>query len=443
MNRRRFIQSGTAAALLAAGAPSSLKSKAPASAPVRIGIIGTGLRGTGHLRNLLYRDDVNIPAICDIDTGRIPIAQNLLREAGHEPADAYTGSETAYQELLRRDDLDGVIIATPWIWHFPMAMDAMKAGVVPGLEVAGAFSVQECWDLVETYESSGTPMMFLENVCYRRDVMAVLNMVRQGLFGEMIHAQCGYQHDLREVKFARGAEFGAAGKHESVWRTAHSLYRNGDLYPTHGLGPVSVYFDINRGNRFVSLTSTATKSRGLHEYIVARGGEDHPNARLKFKLGDIVTTMINCSRGETILVQHDTNLPRPYSLGFRLQGTRGLWMKDGDQLYIEGTSPESHRWEPAAPYLEKYDHPLWKRHSERAVGSGHGGMDFFVLNAFVETLKRGVAPPLDVYDAAAWSVITPLSEQSIAEGGAPQAVPDFTRGRWMARRPAFGFGDEF
>ena len=442
MTRRRFMKTGATAGLGLAAAPHLVLGSAPAR-KVRIGLIGVGLRGTVHLRNLLNRDDVLVPALCDLDPERIAIAQAMLKEAGHKKAAAYTEHETVYRKLLQRDDLDAVIISTPWVWHFPMAMDAMRAGKYVGLEVAGAFSVEGCWDLVHTSEETGVPCMILENVCYRRDILAVLNMVRRGLFGELIHCHCGYQHDLRAIKFQPGVEFGEKGQHESVWRTQHSIKRNGELYPTHGVGPIATMLNINRGNRFVSLTSHATKSRGLHNYIVEHGGPEHPNAKIKFKLGDIVTTVITCANGETIVVTHDTNLPRPYSLGFRVQGTKGLWMKDGNQIYIEGRSPEPHRWEPAEPYLKEFDHPLWRRYEARATGAGHGGMDFFVLHAFVESVKRQVPPPLDVYDCAAWSVITPLSERSIAEGGEPQPFPDFTRGRWIKRQPVFALGDAY
>ena len=271
----------------------------------------------------------------------------------------------------------------------------------------------------------------------------------QGLFGELVHLQCGYQHDLRHVKFndgkqpyGGGVEFGEKGFSEARWRTLHSVKRNGDLYPTHGVGPVAEYLDINRGNRFVSLTSTATKSRGLHRYIVEHGGEDHPNADVRFKLGDVITTVIQTALGESIVVSHDTNLPRPYSLGFRVQGTNGLWMDLNDGIYLEGKSPD-HQWEPAGPYLEKYDHPLWKKYAPLAEGAGHGGMDFFVLHAFVESIKAEAPTPLDAYDAAAWSAVSPLSEQSIAAGSAPQLFPDFTRGKWLTRTPVFALDDTY
>lgn len=409
---------------------------------IRIGFIGVGLRGSTHLQNILNRKDVIVPALCDIDPERLTIAQSMLAKAGQKKAETYSNGDYAFLNLLKRDDLDGVIISTPWEWHTPMAVAAMKAGKFTGVEVSAANTIEECWDLVNTSEETGVPCMILENVCYRRDVMAILNMVRQNMFGELSHLQCGYLHDLRGVKFDPGVEFGAKGVHEAHWRTEHSVKRNGDLYPTHGVGPIAKYLNINTGNRFVSLTSVATKARGLHQYVVDNGGEDHPNARVQFKLGDVVSTLVRTANEETILITHDTNLPRPYSLGFRVQGTKGIWQDDNHSIYLEGKSPH-HEWEPADKYLSQYDHPLWKKYSNDAEGAGHGGMDFFVINAFVESIKRKLPPPVDVYDAAAWSAISPLSEVSIANGGAPQQFPDFTRGRWMTRKSNFAFTDEY
>ena len=388
-------------------------------------------------------------AICDVDPAAITRTQAILAEEGRPAAAVYQGSETAYEDLLARDDIQGVVISTPWLWHTRMAVDTMKAGKYAGVEVSAANTIEECWDLVETYEATGMPCMILENVCYRRDVMAILQMVREDIFGELIHLECGYQHDLREVKFndgqqiyGGGVEFGDNAVSEAKWRTLHSVHRNGDLYPTHGIGPVGVYLNINRGNRFVSLTSTASKARGLHNHIVAVGGENHPNAKVRFKLGDVITTVIQTQQGESIIVSHDTNLPRPYSLAFRVQGEKGIWMDVNRSIHIAGETP-AHRWEEAAPWLSRYDHPLWKRYENRATGAGHGGMDFFVIHAFVSSIKAGTDTPLDAYDAAAWSAITPLSEASIAEGSAPQQFPDFTRGQWMKRRPVFALDDSY
>lgn len=440
-NRRDFIKTATIAGAGLALAPKVAFAGNPSETKVRLGFIGLGLRGTNHLNNAINRNDVEIIAICDIDPDRIKIAQDYLQNANYPKAKVFDKGDYDYRNMLEEKNIDAVIISTPWLWHTPMTVDSMKAGKYAATEVSAATSLEECWDLVNTHEETGTHMMILENVNYRRDVMAILNMVRQGVFGELIHYRCGYQHDLRFVKFNNGLQpygggvlFGEKATSEAQWRTLHSLKRNADLYPTHGVGPIAAYADINRGNKFVSLTSHSTKSRGLHDYIVEEGGADNPNAKLRWKLGDVVTTTINTANGETIIVTHDTSLPRPYSLGFRVQGTNGLWEVDGNRIYIEGIS-DPHRWDDASEWLKKYDHPLWKKYENEATGAGHGGMDFFVLNAFIESVKNNVAPPLDAYDAAAWSAITPLSEVSIANNGEVQDFPDFSRAQWIKREP--------
>ncbi len=438
--RRKFIKQST----LGAGAifVSSFSFGATsANDKLNIGLIGVGLRGTNHLGNLLARKDVNITAICDIDESRIAIAIEMIKKAGQKQPKIFGDSQLDYLNLLELKDVDAVIISTPWLWHTRMTVDAMKAGKFAGVEVSASNTIEECWDLVNTHETTGVQMMILENVNYRRDVLAVLNMVKQNVFGELVHFRCGYQHDLRHVKFndgkqpyGGGVEFGEKGISEAKWRTQHSVKRNADVYPTHGLGPIAVMADVNRGNRFVSMTSNASKSIGLHNYIVKNGGQNHPNAKVKFKQGDVITSTIETANGETIIVTHDCNLPRPYSLGFRVQGSNGLWEVDGNRMYIEGQS-KPHKWDSADEWLAKYDHPLWKKYGEYAQGAGHGGMDFFVLNAFVESAKSNIAPPLDAYDAAAWSAVTPLSELSIENNGEPQNFPDFTRGKWINRKP--------
>ena len=451
MNRRDFVIKSSAGAATAMMLPSLGMSFPKDNDKIRLGFIGVGARGTGQLALTLQRTDIIVTAVCDIDQDRLNEAAKMVRETGGKEPKKYGSGPYDYQKLLEQSDVDGVIISTPWIWHTPMAIDAMKAKKAVGLEVAGAFSIQECWDLVNTYERTQTPFMILENVAYRRDIMAVLNMVRNNIFGEIVHMQGGYQHDLRHVKFNNGeqlygggVEFGEKGYSEARWRTNHSVHRNGDLYPTHGLGPIATYIDNNRGNRFVYLTATASKARGLSEYIKEHpeGGEKHPNAKVEFALGDIVTTVIKCAKGETLVITHDTNLPRPYSLGFRVQGTDGIWMDVNDGIFIEGKS-EGHEWEEDRSYMEKYDHPLWKKFESDTEGAGHGGMDFFVIHAFVEALKRNEPMPLDVYDCVSWAAVTCMTEESIAKGSAPIYFPDFTRGKWMNRKPIFGFDDRY
>jgi len=447
MKRRDFLLTGTALAA------SSLLSSIPVWAQqrkLRMGIIGTGLRGQVYVNDLAQREDVELVAMCDIEPFMLKHALSLVERAGRPAPVVYgeDGDVNAWQRLLAHPELDGVIIATPWELHAPMAIAAMQAGVAVGCEVVAGITLQDHWDVLNTQLQTGTPYMLLENVCYRRDVMAALQMVRAGLFGELIHLQGGYQHDLRGVKFNSGnpdepydsgVEFGANGWSEARWRTAHSVHRNGDLYPSHGIGPCAMYVGINRGNRLTHLNAFATKARGLHDYTVANsGGNTHPSTRVQFKLGDIVTTTLACANGETIVLQHDTSLPRPYSLGFRVQGTKGLWMDINRSIHIEGRSPP-HQWEAFKPYQEQYDHPLWREHAATAAGSGHGGMDWFVVHAFLQALKANAPMPIDIYDAVTWSAITPLSEQSIASGFQTLEFPDFTHGSWRERTPIFAF----
>jgi predicted dehydrogenase len=447
--RRRFLQNGMYAGLVISVLPAALTHALDSEPKVRLGFIGVGLRGQSHLELAMLRSDVEVVAICDVQPRMIEASKDLVRKADRKMPRIIMDGPYGYRKLLESAEIDAVIISTPWEWHTEMCLDAMRAGKYVGCEVITGTTVDECWSLVRTSEQTGVHLMMLENVCYRRDVMAVLNMVRQKVFGELIHLQGGYQHDLREVKFndgihayGHGAEFGDKGYSEAQWRTEHSVRRNGDLYPTHGVGPLALMAGINRGNRFTQLVSFSSKARGLHNHVVKVGGPAHPNAAIDFKLGDVITTMIKCAGGETLLLQHDTSLPRPYSLGFRVQGTEGLWMDINKSIYIEGKSAKSHQWEDAAPWLETYDHPLWKRYSNDAAGAGHGGMDWFVLHAFVESVKRKVPPPLDVYDAVTWSAITPLSEESIRLGETVD-FPDFTNGRWSHREDAFAITDSY
>lgn len=448
--RRNFIKTSAAAGLGLTILPSGTllaKDKAP---KVRLGFIGVGLRGQSHLDLALKRSDTEVVAICDVQQRMVDMSLALVSKSGKPKPQVILDGPYGYKKLLEHKDIDAVIISTPWEWHTIMCLDAMNAKKYVGCEVITGMTVEECWQLVHTSERTGMPLMMLENVCYRRDVMAVLNMVRQNVFGELVHLQGGYQHDLREVKFndgknpyGGGAEFGEKGFSEAQWRTQHSVYRDGDLYPTHGIGPIAMMIDINRGNRFTQLVSYSTKAKGLHEHVVKMSGADHPNAKVNFKLGDIVTTMISTTNKETILLQHDTNLPRPYSLGFRVQGTKGIWMDVNKSIYIEGQSAKAHQWEDAKAWLDKYDHPLWKKYGNDASGAGHGGMDWFVLNGFVEAVKRKTNTPQDVYDAVTWSAITPLSESSIQLGGESVEFPDFTQGQWMYRKNEFARTDDY
>lgn len=434
--------------------PNSLFSGTLKKSKVNIGMIGTGLRGQSNLNILLHRDDVEVKAIADPQERMVDMVKDLFDKNDKTKPEVYDDGDEDYKNLLERDDIDAVIISSPWEWHHPQAVDAMRAGKIVGIEVCGAMSLDQCWDYVNVYEETGVPIFMQENCCYRRDIMAVMNMVRQGKFGEIVHGQGGYQHDLRPVLFNdgehaidHGVEFGEKGFSEAAWRTNNHVKRNAELYPTHGLGPISTMMNVNRGNRITHISSMASKSAGLHDYIVKEGGEDHPNADIKFRQGDVVQTMLKCENGESILLTLNTADQRPYNLGYRIQGTDGIWQDIGagqfDQghLYFEEEMDYSDQWENSKDYLEKYDHPYWKKHEETAEGAGHGGMDWFMVNDFVQCIKENKEFPFDVYDLATWYAVTPLSEKSIAENGSSQIMPDFTKGTYQNRKPVFGDKD--
>ncbi len=454
--RRKFMRDSAIAGLGLISLPNRIFASEKIG-KVRIGMIAVGLRGQTHLAEMLKRNDVDIIAMADPDKSMMAAAQSMIKKAGKKTAVEYTSGPEDYKKLLSRTDIDAVFISSPWNWHVPQAIDAMKAGKIAGVEVCGAIKLQDCWDVVDAHEKTKVPIMMLENVCYRRDILAIHNMVKKGMFGEILHLQGGYQHDLRPVLFNNGSatdnsgvEFGEKAFSEAKWRTNYYRDNNGENYPTHGLGPVATMIDVNRGNKLTKLSSIATKSRGLNRYVANHkdGGPNHPNALLKYKQGDIVTTQIQTQNGETIVLTLDTSSPRPYNLGFRVQGTNGLWQEQGSGepdtglIYFEGKSP-AHEWENTKGYMTEYDHPLWKKSGKAAEGSGHGGMDYFVDNTFIECIKRSTEFPLDAYDLATHYSITPLSEQSIEAGGTLMEIPDFTRGKWASRKPLFGMNYEY
>lgn len=393
---------------------------------VKIGVVGISGRGSGMLAELLKCEGVTVPAVCDKYEDRARHGVEIVESVGGS-ADWYLD----YKELLAREDIDAVLCCTTWITHSRIAIDAMRAGKHIAIEVGGAASIEECWQLVRTSQETGKFCMLLENCCYDRAEMALFNMVRQGLFGEIVHVQGGYQHDLRDE-----ISLGRENRHGRLYNFQH---RNGEIYPTHQLGPIAKLLNINRGNRFLTLTSMASKSRGLNVWIKEHKGEDYDIANYPFNEGDVVTTMIKCANGETVVLTHDCSLPRPYSRGYRIQGTKGIYMEDGSRLFIEGVTKDgeswSHDWSDFAPYMEEYEHPLWKQYQIDGIHGGHGGMDFLVLSAFAQSVKLGGRPPIDVYDTATWMAITCLSEQSIAMGSMPVPVPDFTNGMWIDREP--------
>ncbi|MHA4895861.1 Gfo/Idh/MocA family protein [Pedobacter sp. PWIIR3] len=446
MERRNFLKNSAVAtagfSILPGGSLfASAKDK------IRLGYIGVGARGMSHISEGTLREDVEVVAICDIQESSLKICREFIAKKGKPAAVEYTGGLDAYKKLLDRKDIDAVIISTPWQFHKDQAIYAMNAGKYVGCEVIAGLTVEDHWDIVNTSEKTGIPYMTLENVCYRRDVMAVLNMVRQNLFGELVHFEGGYQHNLRGVLFndgksfyGQGVEFGPKALSEAQWRTQFNIDQDGDLYPTHGVGPIMQYANINRGNRFTNLVSFSSKARGLAAYVEELS-PGNPTAKINFRNGDVTTTLINCANGETVMLSHDTHLPRPYSLGFRVQGTNGIWMDVNKSIYIEKQAKTDDVWDSAQSWLDKYDHPLWKKHAAEAVSAGHGGMDWFVFNGFVQAVKEKKQTPIDVYDSVTMSVITPLSTKSLKEGNMPQKFPDFTKGKWKDRKNTFALDD--
>lgn len=427
MNRRAFIG---AAAGAAAGAAVIGRARAE-DQPVRLGVIGTGNRGKSLLGTLLNIPGAAVPAVCDVNPEAAAQAAEMLRKRGRPDPESYTGGAADYKRLLERDDLDAVIIATPWDLHTPMAVDAMKAGKYTGVEVPAALTVEECWALVNTCEETGVPCMMLENWSFRQDNLAVLNMKRRGLFGDIVHCHCAHSHDCIDHWFFRpdGTE---------SWGAAFLEKRNCDQYPTHSLGPVLSWLDINCGDNFATLASTATDQFGITAHFIRKFGPDHPNAKRKFKQGDIVTSVVRTHGGKSIVINYDMQLPRPYDNRWALQGTLGIYNEQRDSVYLEGRSPKYHDWEPFRPYQDEFDHAWWREMRESAANDGHGGTDYLELSLFVKAVRDKTNTPIDVYDSATMSCVVGLSEESIAKGGQPVECPDFTRGAWKTRKPVFG-----
>lgn len=391
----------------------------------RVGVIGLGMRGMMHLRDILTeRDDTQISAVCDLYEDRMDEAVNLCRiKKGWD-----TAAVGDYRELILRDDVDVVCVFSSWENHIPAAIYAMDHGKQVCIEVGGAYQLKDCWDLVEAYKRTGIHCMMLENCCYDRNEMMVLKMVRGGLFGRIVHCEGGYCHDLRD-EICRGREL----RH---YRLENYKTRCAENYPTHELGPIAKILGINRGNRMASLTSVASGSFGLNDYAIRNENIDPELRDYWFSQGDIVKTNIRCYGGELITLTLDTSLPRNYSRAFTVRGTRGMFSEAADGVFLDdGTFDHFSRdhYGNSEKYRDKWEHPVWKKFLNDGVRGGHGGMDWLVFDAYFEALKNGDVPPIDTYDTASWMAITPLSEQSIELGGAPVIVPDFTGGMWRNR----------
>lgn len=396
---------------------------------IKMAMIGLGGRGTGLLKDVfLQHSEVDFVAVCDKYLDRCEEAAEIIKKSsGVTPVITQN-----YKEILQMSEVEAVILCTSWENHLNLCIEAMEAGKYVGCEVGGAYSVQQCWRLVETYEKTGVPVMLMENCVYGRDEMMVQNMVDQGIMGTIVHCEGGYKHDLREE-----ISFGRENRH---YRLDNYIHRNTENYPTHELGPIAKVLHINRGNRMMTLMAMASKAAGLKEYIKAHKTDDAALMNAEFHQGDVVNTIITCANGETILLTLDTSLPRYYSRGFTVQGTKGMYMEENHSLFLEGEEhTKDHddwkkHWGNAEEYREKYEHPMWKKYIEDGVKKGHGGMDWLVFCEFVDCVKNHTEAPIDVYDMAAWMSISALAEESIAMGGQPVAIPDFTNGMWMKRK---------
>lgn len=398
---------------------------------IKTGVIGLGGRGWGLLGTILACEEAEVVAVCDVYEDRVGNAQKKVEEKTGKKPVGYTD----YLELLKNPDVEAVLIVSSWDEHTRMAVNAMKAGKITALEVSGAYDVEDCWELVRTYEETKTPIMFMENCCFDEFELLSTSLARSGKLGEIVYCHGAYAHELCDEI--------AGGKVNRHYRLENYKRRNCENYPTHELGPIARLLNINRGNKMLSLTSVASKQVALNDYV--NNDEKNPDKSLKgtkFAQGDIVVTTITCANGEVITLRLDTTLPRQYSREFTVRGTKGLCMQDDNLVMLKGEMDEEFdakvwmkkNYDTAEKYRD-YLPEMWQNITEEEKKLGHGGMDYFEFKAFFQAVLKGEEMPIDVYDAAAWMCITPLSEQSIAHGGMPQAIPDFTRGKWMLREP--------
>ncbi len=390
----------------------------------RFAVIGLGNRGTGMLPLLLAVPGAKVTALCDIRPEFAARAAKVVTDAGQPEPAVYTNGDEDFRNLVERDDVDFVYVATPWEWHTPMALAAMRAGKHVGVECPIGLTLKDLWDLVDTSEQTRRHCIQLENCCYGRNEMRALRMAHEGLFGELLHGSGAYLHDLRELLFSKTY-------YEDQWRRKFHTTTNGDLYPTHGLGPVAAYMDLHRGDRFVRMTSMSTPALGLAEYRAAHMPAGDPTWQETYVNGDVTMSLIQTARGRVIHIVHGVSNPHPYSRLNHLAGTKGVFEDYPPRIYLE-PAQAGDQWGSFDDYAS-YDHWLW---TDVGPGpGGHGGMDYIMLWRLVQTLQLGLPPDIDVYDSAAWNAPYPLSVLSVRGKGASVEFPDFTRGRWRTPHP--------
>jgi predicted dehydrogenase len=392
---------------------------------VRFGMVGTGLRGRSVLNELLGIEGVKIVALADVVPEKANRAAKMVTDKGHDAPTLYTSGDHGFEQLVARDDIDFVYTATPWEWHVPVMLAALKHGKHCGSECPIGTTLKDLWSLVDASEEARRHCLHLENCNYGYNEMLVNRMVHAGVFGDVLHAEAAYLHDLREILFE--------DRDEGLWRRAWHTRSNANLYPTHGLGPVSWYLDIHSGDRYDYLVSVAGPERGLSLHREATvPDKSNPKWRETYITGDMNTSILKTVNGKTVMLQHDVSNARPYTRHNRVMGTKGTFEDYPPRIYVEG-SKGGERWNSIDEWKAKFEHPLWTKLGEQARTGGHGGMDFVMAYRLVETIRGGLAPDYDVYDAAAWSAPFPLSEMSVAKGSAPMKFPDFTRGEWQRK----------
>ena len=404
-------------------------------AKVRVAVIGLH-RGLTHVESCLGIEFAEVVAVCDLRNERAVHAADIVeKKSGKRPV-IYGGTENIWEQMVERDDIDAVYIATPWEWHVPMALRVMERGKSAFVEVAAAVTVDDCWRLVDTSERTQQHCVILENCCYSENELFVLNLAREGVFGDLLHAECAYIHDLRGVLFSLGSE--------GDWRREYHKKLDGNLYPTHGLGPVSQYLGVGRGDQFKYLVSASSPEKSLTKHRDQAQPNGGRHAGEKYVCGDMNTSILKTELGRTIMIQHDVVLPRPYSRINALCGTDATFFDYPARLAVDhpknygldaGGSEEWLSDKDLKTMREKFTHPLWKKLAARAKGGGHGGMDFVMSWRLLDCLRRGVTPDSVVYDAAAWSCIIETSVRSVATGSMPVNIPDFTRGLWKTMKP--------
>lgn len=392
---------------------------------VRIAIIGIGFRGSEAVKRYCQLDGVKIKALCDLNPENTAKGQATIRKFGRPDADLYTGQED-WKKICERPDIDLVYVCTNWELHTPIALYAMAHGKHVAIEVPGALTIKECWQLVDTAEKYRKHCMMLENCCYDFFELATLNMAQHGLFGDLMHVEGGYDHDLRSNNF------NDKDGYWNMWRLKYNKVHTGNPYPTHGLGPIAHVLNIHRGDKMNYLVSMSSDQKGMTDYAEEKFGKRSDFAKQKYALGDMNTTIIRTEKGKTITLEHNVTNPRPYSRLYILFGTKGFAQKyPVESIALE---PEAHEFlnqQKLDSLMKVYEHPFVKEIGEKAreVG-GHGGMDFIMDYRLIYCLRKGLPLDMDVYDAAEWSSIVELSEASVLNGSMPVKIPDFTRGAW-------------